>query len=115
MGGNQNVAGQDGERGPGYWDCAQMCDYIERTYGKVVRCFIVAPRRVGPSGRLSAWSVWCEVYDPKGDGYPGPARAEYFGAGGAWKTFPAALHAALRNLQERLADRDEATAKQATF
>lgn len=103
------------ERGPSYWDVAVYAQELEARFGKAVRFQVNPPRRLGPDNRWSSWSVWAEMWTPDGSSLPGPACSQSFGKGGAWATLPAALHAACRNLEARLEQREEDAVRQHRF
>ena len=112
---NGNVERTDGELGPSYWDCARLVKELEDRTGKVCRINIVPPHQVGPDRRWTSWGVQAEIFSAKEGAYGPGARYEYWGKGGAWKTFPAALHAALRVLEERVSAREAQAVAQAAF
>lgn len=115
MGSNQNVARGEGEHGPSWWDVSEYCAHMRARWGLTCVLQLVPPIPVGVNNRWSSWGcrvqVWRGEKAPEGVG----ERVEHWGTGGTWKTAPAAAHAALRQLETRLLDRERAQRAQAAF
>jgi formylglycine-generating enzyme required for sulfatase activity len=71
-------------------------------------------RRLDGAGD-SGWAVVVSVSPREGRRGATFTTTQRFGRGGSWKTAPAALHAALRDAEERLREQEQAAAQQAAF
>jgi glutathione S-transferase len=103
------------EHGPSYWDVSEYMEHLRAKYGVGVSFRLHPPHRAGPDAKWTSWGVEAEVFHGTSPAKAVRPRVEYFGKGGAWKTAPAALHAALRVLEDRLAEKEEAAARSARF
>lgn len=112
---NENVWGQEGDRGPGWWDVGEYSrELMERWHVGVTFVFVPPVRRFDGKG----FSSWCVAATVRGRGalkeWESSAQ-ESWGAGGSWKTAPAALHAALRRIETTLIEREKDARAQARF
>lgn len=103
------------ERGPSWWDLGDYCDHLAAKYNASVELRLAWPvRRLDGKGK-SGWSAVASVSRRRKGQIRPLGRAVRFGAGGAWKTAPAAFHAALRELEAALEAEEAAAAKQTAF
>jgi formylglycine-generating enzyme required for sulfatase activity len=104
-----------GDLGPSWRDCGEVAEYIWRVYGHRVEIKLLQPvRRLDGAGD-SGWAVVVSVSPREGRRGATFTTTQRFGRGGSWKTAPAALHAALRDAEERLREQEQAAAQQAAF
>lgn len=103
------------ERGPSYWDVSEYCAHMRARWGVACVFTLVPPVPVGVDNRWSSWGVRVQVWRGEKVVAGVAERVEYFGRGGAWKTAPAACHAALRVLEDRLEAAEKAAAGVARF
>lgn len=104
-----------GDLGPTWRDCGDAAEHIWRVYGYRVDIRLIQPvRRLDGKGN-SGWAVVVRAEPREGRHGTAITTTHRFGQGGAWKTAPAALHAALRDAEERLREREQAAAQQAAF
>lgn len=103
------------ERGPTWWDCAELCrEFVRRGYQRPVITLGANWRLDGTRGNLS-WVAGVTV-PRRSEKQARPFGAnESFGQGGAWKTAPAAIHRALQRTLEQAAEVERAAASQAAF
>lgn len=103
------------ERGPSYWDVSAYCQHLRAHWGVACVIELVPPVPVGMDNRWSPWGCRVQVWRGASR-VPGVAeRVEYFGKNGAWATAPAAAHAALRELEDRLEAAEKQAAAVAAF
>lgn len=103
------------EYGPSWRDCAEAAQYIWDRYNHRVELTFCQPvRRLDGKGD-SGWAVVARVSPREGRQGATLHRTARFGQGGAWKTAPAALHAALREAQDALREAEVTAAQQAAF
>lgn len=103
------------DHGPGYYDVDRYVEVLRNTYGIGIHLVLVSPLYIAASGRKTSWCVSVQAWQlPGAVGLPFGGQAS-FGQGGAWKTFPAAAHAALREFEAKLVERERSAAKQAAF
>lgn len=103
------------ERGPSYWDVSAYVDHLRERYAVGVSFELYPPHRAGPDGKWTSWGVEAKVFRGPQAAQAVRPRIEYFGKGGAWKTAPAAAHAALRCLEDRLQESEAVARAQARF
>ena len=104
-----------GEHGPSYWDVSTYADDLRERHGVGIRWTLVPPiRRVDGRGYTS-WCVAVQVWVLRAKQTREWNAQAAFGAGGAWKTLPAALLATLRAYEEQREDERVAAEARAAF
>lgn len=105
---NQNVQAQNGERGPSYWDVERAAERIRSEWGVGLFLALTPPMYVKSSGTKTSWNCQLYVWRLGTAEIPHPVAARRWGAGGSFKTAPAAMLTALldyeatRELEERV-------------
>lgn len=103
------------ENGPSYYDVQIAVEYLRDRYGVGVDFVLVSPLYMPATGKRQAWQVCAKAWRlGSATELPFGAR-ESFGAGGAWRTLPAAMHSALLALEAKLQSRELERAAQAAF
>lgn len=106
--------GAANDLGPSWRDVSELAHEVRTRWGIGLAFALVPPLKLN-TGHWSGWGVTVNFwYLRKGSTEPWGMQ-ERFGAAGAWKTAPSALHAALMRLDGRLEEMERSAAQQAAF
>lgn len=103
------------ERGPSWWDVGAYAEEIERRWNCSVSLSLGRPvGRIDGKGN-SGWSACAGVRRRIKGQERDVGEQIRFGAGGSYKTAPAAFHAALRSIEAKLEEAERSARSQAAF
>lgn len=99
--------------GPSYYDVTAYVEHLRDSYAIGVDFLLVPPLYVRATGKHTSWHVSARAWRLSDSLQTALGGQAAFGAGGAWKTLPAAQLAALRTLEEKLKERESEAERQA--
>lgn len=101
--------------GPSYFDVQQAVEHVRDRYGVGIDFTIVPPLYIKATGERQSWQVVARVWRLSDSRETTIGDRQAFGRNAAWATMPAAMHAAVLAVADKLYRIEMGASEQMTF